>query len=81
MERVSALHELGHILGLVQDPTHHRGGHCTNPSCIMYPGTVNIRTVLANFFTGLLGQPKSSFCGGCEEDLTRYRDAVESAPD
>lgn len=81
VERVSALHELGHILGLVRNPAHHRAGHCTNPACIMYPGRVNARTVLANVFTGLAGQPKSSFCGECEADLERYREAMESGPD
>jgi hypothetical protein len=79
MERVTALHELGHILGLVSHPTHHRAGHCTNPACIMYPGTVNARTILANLFTGLVGRPKSSFCGECEEDLEAFGQAARSS--
>jgi hypothetical protein len=81
LERSTALHELGHILGLVSNPAHHRSGHCTNPACIMYPGRVNVRTLLANFFTGILGQPKSSFCGECEADLERYREASRAAED
>jgi hypothetical protein len=81
LERTTALHEVGHLLGLVSHPAHHRSGHCTNPACIMYPGKMNARTVLANFLTGLVGQPKSSFCGECEADLSAYRLAAGSLGD
>lgn len=72
IESRTLVHELGHHLGLVHNPSHRHSGHCTHPSCVMYGGSrASLKFVLANALPGMVGQAQSSYCGDCEEDLRR----------
>ncbi len=72
VSRFVVQHELGHLLGLVSNPSHDRDGHCTNPACILYAGP-DLRAVLANFWWGVLGRLPESLDADCERDLDALR--------
>lgn len=61
-------HELGHVIGVPADAEHKWDkGHCTDPSCVMYPG-VDPRSVIRAIVS--LGPPMD-LCGKCEAEITR----------
>ena len=64
-----AVHEAGHVLGLVTNDDHRDGGHCTNAWCLMYDG-VDARSLavhlLPTLFTGYL---PTHYCRDCRQDL------------
>jgi len=63
------VHEVGHTLGLVGDPSHGAGGHCTNAWCSMYDG-VDARTFALYFFPTLFtGYLPLRYCADCRLDL------------
>ncbi|MBI2930145.1 MAG: hypothetical protein HYY16_00715 [Planctomycetes bacterium] len=75
VERMTALHELGHLLKLVWNPAHHQAAHCTNPACTMYPGRVNFKVIWVNALPLLLGFD-TDFCAECREDLQTYQRGI-----
>jgi hypothetical protein len=75
VERSALVHELGHHLGLVGNPSHVQRGHpwhCTQSRCVMnQPG---IRALLANSLPALFaGKVPTDYCARCRADL---REAV-----
>jgi hypothetical protein len=63
------VHEFGHTLGLVGDPSHGSDGHCTNGGCSMYDG-VDARTFFLYFFPTLFtGYLPMRYCADCRADL------------
>jgi hypothetical protein len=71
------VHELGHAVGLVTNPGHGSGGHCTNAWCLMYDG-VDARTFLLYLFPTLFtGYLPLDWCGDCRRDLYP---AIDGAP-
>ena len=63
------MHEVGHTLGLVGDPSHGANGHCTNAWCSMYDG-VDARTFFLYFFPTLFtGYLPMRYCLDCRRDL------------
>ena len=82
-ERATMVHELGHVLGLVSNPTHVQRDnphHCTGPDCTM-PGP-RPKTILYNapraFFTGRVPE---SYCARCRADLARARELYAARRD
>ncbi|MCO4769930.1 MAG: hypothetical protein KDA24_07840 [Deltaproteobacteria bacterium] len=70
------VHEFGHTLGLVGDPGHGSGGHCTNAWCSMYDG-VDARTFFLYFFPTLFtGYLPMRYCADCSDDLYPEDDGV-----
>jgi len=68
-EAAVLLHEVGHLLGLVNNDAHRDGGHCTNAWCLMYDG-VDWRSGVVFAFPALFaGQVPTRFCGDCREDM------------
>lgn len=77
IERMTLIHEYGHVLGLVANPRHerrHRGHrhHCTGLSCQMAHPTK--RVVLRNFWPGLFNQLPDGYCKRCQEDIRRSQE-------
>lgn len=68
-ERSVLIHELGHALGLVGDPSHGVAAHCTNASCVMYDG-VDARSA-ARWLGPVLfaGRLPLRWCAMCAADL------------
>ena len=63
------VHEFGHALGLVGDPSHGDGGHCTNAWCSMYPG-IDARSFALYFWPTLFtGYLPMRYCADCRADL------------
>ena len=70
------VHEFGHTLGLVGDPSHGAAGHCTNAWCSMYDG-VDARTFFLYFFPTLFtGYLPMRYCADCRSDLYPNQDDV-----
>lgn len=70
------VHEFGHTLGLVGDPSHGAAGHCTNAWCSMYDG-VDARTFFLYFFPTLFtGYLPLQYCADCRADLYPSHDGV-----
>jgi hypothetical protein len=64
-----AVHEAGHVLGLVTNDDHRDGGHCTNAWCLMYDG-VDARSLAVHLFPTLFtGYLPTHLCRDCREDL------------
>jgi len=76
VERFVVQHELGHLLGLVSNPQHEHAGHCTNPTCIMYPEP-DLRSVVANWWRAFSGNLPSKLDADCERDLDGLRESVQ----
>lgn len=72
VERFVAVHEVGHLLGLVSDDGHEHLGHCTDPRCILYAG-VDLRALLANAWRLFTGRLPERLDAGCEAELARRR--------
>ena len=70
------VHEFGHTLGLVGDPSHGSDGHCTNGWCSMYDG-VDARTFFLYFFPTLFtGYLPLRYCADCRDDLYPEHEGV-----
>lgn len=73
IQQSTLLHEFGHPLGLVLNPTHENanlGFHCTETECLMTHPTG--RVILSNFWRGLfLGKLPWDYCRKCQEDIRR----------
>lgn len=68
-ERSVLVHELGHALGLVGDPSHGFEAHCTDAACVMYGG-VDARSAARWLFPALFGgQLPLRWCDACSADL------------
>ncbi|HEX4822950.1 MAG TPA: hypothetical protein VFV19_01420 [Candidatus Polarisedimenticolaceae bacterium] len=86
MEEMTLVHEFGHVLGLVQNPQHERGGqhqgHCTSLDCPMAHPTP--RVIARNFFPGLLDHFMHDYCDACKADIRRaqqfWRDRETEGP-
>jgi hypothetical protein len=76
VERFVVQHELGHLLGLVSNPQHEHAGHCTNPTCIMYPEP-DLRSVVANWWRAFSGRLPSKLDADCERDLDGLRESAQ----
>ena len=74
IERNVLVHEIGHVLGLVENRAHAQdeAGHCTNAECVM--NTLNWRTAAYWSLSGVLGiwLPRN-FCKDCREDIRRAK--------
>ncbi len=81
VERMVIVHEIGHFIGLVSNPSHmnRHGPHCTNPQCAMQKGTW--RAVLANFGPAFfMGRLPWHFDADCERDIALVRQSVGAVP-
>ncbi len=73
IERSTLVHEFGHVLGLIDNPSHEQAKdrrHCTHTECIMaHP---RWRTYVANFWRGFFtGRMPWDYCKACQEDIRR----------
>lgn len=69
-------HEIGHALGLADNASHSRNGHCTNAGCLMLPG---VRFNLRRLITFRSPWDNPEFCADCRGDLETYKRA-DAAP-
>ena len=77
VERMVAVHEIGHFIGLVSNPSHtsRNGPHCTNPQCAMQSG--KWRAALANFGPAFfMGRLPWHFDDDCERDIALASQAM-----
>ncbi len=63
------LHEVGHLVGLVNNDAHRDGGHCTNGWCLMYDGIDWRSGTIFALPTLFAGQIPTHFCRDCRRDL------------
>lgn len=68
--RAILLHEIGHALGLANNPAHSKRGHCTSENCLMRE-----RLVFRGrrFFTFRQPWENTMLCASCEQDLESYK--------
>ncbi|HYB12936.1 MAG TPA: hypothetical protein VEG67_05655 [Myxococcota bacterium] len=76
VERFVTQHELGHLLGLVSNEGHEHAGHCTNPTCLMYPEP-DLRAALANWWRAFSGRLPTELDADCQRDLERLRESAQ----
>ena len=74
LERMTLVHEFGHLLGLVRNPHHERRepahrGHCTSLTCSMAHPTW--RVIARNFVAGVFNRYMSDYCADCQDDIRR----------
>ena len=68
-------HELGHAIGVPSDPSHaDASGHCTNPSCVMYP-----RPDICSILTFIARGWPLDFCDACKSEIDAARNAIPNA--
>ena len=76
MERMTLIHEFGHQMGLVANPSHERRDphkmHCTSLKCAMAHPTP--RVIARNFFAGVFNVFFRDYCERCQEDIRRAQD-------
>lgn len=65
-------HEFGHALGLADNESHSRAGHCTNAGCLMRAG---IRFNVIRFLTFRPPWENTELCADCRRDLEDFRRA------
>jgi len=74
LERMTLIHEFGHLLGLVGNPRHERRDtahrqHCTSLTCAMAHPTW--RVIARNFVAGAFNQLLTDYCVDCQADIRR----------
>ena len=74
LERMTLIHEFGHLLGLVGNPRHERKdpahrNHCTSLTCAMAHPTP--RVIARNAFAGVFNQLITDYCADCQADIRR----------
>lgn len=74
LERMTLIHEFGHLLGLVGNPRHERRDpahrlHCTSLTCAMAHPTW--RVIARNLFAGIFNQFLDDYCVDCQADIRR----------
>jgi hypothetical protein len=74
LERMTLIHEFGHLFGLVGNPAHERSApahrrHCTNLHCVMAHPT--LRVIASNFTAGLFNRFMTDYCADCQADIRR----------
>ena len=77
LERMTLIHEFGHLLGLVGNPRHERRDpahrqHCTSLTCAMAHPTW--RVIARNFVAGAFNQLLTDYCVDCQADIRRAQD-------
>src|SRR5262249_53576439 len=88
LEEMTLIHEFGHLLGLVGNPTHEQSNpahrhHCTSLRCSMaHP---RLRVILRSFPAGIFNQFITDHCADCQADIRTaqayWRDRVRAEPD
>jgi hypothetical protein len=74
LQRMTLVHEFGHLLGLVGNPRHERRDpahrhHCTSLTCSMAHPTW--RVIARNFAAGLFNRHMTDYCADCQADIRR----------
>lgn len=83
LERMTLIHEFGHLFGLVGNPRHERSApahrqHCTDLRCVMAHPT--LRVIARNFAAGVFNHYMTDYCADCQADIRRAQ-AFWSASD
>ena len=76
-ERMTLIHEFGHVLGLVTNDRHERVDaghehHCNRLKCVMAHPTM--RVILRNAPPGLFNVFMKDYCKACQEDIRRAQE-------
>ena len=74
LERMTLIHEFGHLFGLVGNPRHERSaaghrGHCNDLHCLTAHPT--LRVIARNFAAELFNQFMTDYCDACQGDIRR----------
>lgn len=74
LERMTLIHEFGHLFGLVGNPSHERSApahrqHCTDLQCLMAHPT--LRVIARNFAAGIFNHYMTDYCADCQNDIRR----------
>ena len=74
LERMTLIHEFGHLFGLVGNPRHERSAsahrqHCTDLRCLMAHPT--LRLIARNFAAGVFNHYMTDYCADCQGDIRR----------
>jgi len=74
LERMTLIHEFGHLFGLVGNPSHERSApahrqHCTDLHCLMAHPT--LRVIARNFAVGIFNHYMTDYCDACQADIRK----------